>query len=194
MSEPLMSRPYTEPVMSRGLHVDSDTKNSAVEFVCATEKEITRVLNHIPKSKKRMDVQEIVVTDKRVYVSRKTGKESSEKIIDIDTVQYVDFSYSKQKNKHGSSSLFYIMFGFLLLAIGLPLGIAVNKIFYIIAGLGALPIITGLIFGRKIPRHDLILGSTINPIIIVVDRMSKEDVRSIQKAVFTAIDANKRLF
>ncbi len=167
------------------------TAEQKAHFVDENERLFVSYKQDLQKSTKRNSSNEfeILVTDKRIYTNTARDNEIQENIIELDTVKYVNYIQT-QENKQKS---FLIPLGILLIIAGIIIlclaslfpdtGFLLGMILLI---LGLVLSIIGIVISRPIIINYLIIGVEGNPIKLIVQDLTSDDVKEMQRNIFKA--------
>jgi len=130
----------------------------------------------------------LYITNKKVYINSEYNKTIQENIIELNSIEYVNYAQTKiEKSKSPITAI-----AILLLTIGIALFALLSVIkpiiitAIIISAMGVILLIIGLIINAPKYLNKLIIGTTGGTVEISVQEFVPENVKNIQKKIFEA--------
>lgn len=130
----------------------------------------------------------LYITNKKVYINSEYNKTIQENIIELNSIEYVNYAQTKIEKSKSSITAIAI----LLLTIGIALFALLSVIkpiiitAIIISAMGIILLIIGLIINAPKYINKLIIGTAGGIVEISVQEFIPENVKEIQKKIFEA--------
>lgn len=132
---------------------------------------------------------QLIVTDKNIYANSIYDNEEQENIIDLQTVEYVNYIHTKKKANKNSFVLFSLLMllsGIILICVSIASESMLFLVGIILASVGLILTIIALVL--NIPKHicKLIIGTAGEPIELIANNISPDIIKRLQKDIFRA--------